>query len=112
MPRISSMINHKQQPSFECVVNYTSPSPRHTLNIAWTYINKGVETNNITEGDNYHIVSSVSQGGDRRLYTASSTLTFLNLDQAENDNGVVRCKIGEAVVDANFITVMPGKYNN
>ena len=110
MLRISSMMNHKEQLSFECVVNYTSLSPSHTLNITWTYINKGVETN-ITEGDDYHIVSSIPQEGDRRLYTASSTLTFLNFDLAENDNGVVRCKIGEAVVDVNFTTIVPGKYN-
>lgn len=104
------MVTHEGWPSSECAVNYTSelPSSRHALNIAWTYINKGVETN-ITEGDDYHIVSSVSRVGDGTLYTASSTLTFLNLDLTENGNGVVRCKIGDTVVDENLNNIAPGK---
>ena len=70
MPRISSMMNHKEQSSFESVVNYILHYLCATLQTlhGHTSINKGVET----EGDDYHIiVSNVSQGGDGRFYAAN-----------------------------------------
>lgn len=81
-----------EQPSFTCIAN--------TSNIAWTYTNsEGEEMNLTTDGDEYQIVSNVSQ--QEGSVTTNSTITFLELNLPPDDSAVVRCK----VVDSSGMTI-------
>ena len=89
-----------EQPSFTCVA--TGPN---ATNITWTYISSGGEEMNLTDGDEYQIVTNISKVEDG-LYTTNSTVTFLNM--AANESAIVRCKIdipGAASADALLVTI-------
>ena len=60
---------------------------------------------NLTDGDEFQIVSNVSEMEDG-LYTTNSTITFLNV--SANESAIVRCKIdvpGAASADALLVTI-------
>ena len=89
-----------EQPSFTCVT--TGPN---ATNITWTYISSGGVEMNLTDGDEFQIVSNISEVEDG-LYTTNSTLTFLNV--SANESAIVRCKIdvpGAASADALLVTI-------
>ena len=115
-PANITVMNHNEQPSFNCTVSYKGPEGITAPNITWVY-EVGKEESPLIEGNNYQNEFTSMTEGNNGEFTKTSILSTLNITRlflATNGSAIVRCKVdgGKAIADAHLHRPEEGMSDN